>query len=110
MSYKPYKGNNKYHFRSYKRTKHFVAVTHSDRERTEGYAMTTSPIKKNIAHYHRLTKNPNPNDNKICYLRNGKVSDSSGRFSKPYGSWKLDLEDEKYIDYLERRRKKKIKK
>ena len=105
MSYKSYKGTNKYHFRSYKRTRHFVAVTHSDKKVTEGYAMTTSPTKGHLTNYHRLRKNPNPNCVKTCYLRHGKVKDKSNRFSKPYGSWNFCKEDEKYIDYLERRSK-----
>ena len=63
-------------------------------------------MKKRPKSYIKLNKNPNPNDDKECFIfikRFSNIKDS--RFSKPYNNWHLCKEDEAFIIELEKRLK-----
>ena len=112
MSFKRYKGTDKYHFRFYKKSifHPFIVVAVTE-EKTEngkillsGYLMTTSTLRviKKPGTYKRLKVNPNPADKKVSYVNKFRVSEiPSNCFTKPHSSWHLSKEDERLIDKLE---------
>ena len=114
MSFKEYKGPDKYHFRFYKKSIFHpfivVAVTEERNENGQiylsGYLLTTSILRAmdKPATYRRLKLNPNPNDDKVSFVNRHRVSDiPSSFFTKPHPSWHLSKEDEKMIDSFERK-------
>ena len=119
MRYKEYKGNDKYHFRFYKKSIFHpfivVAVTEEKSENgtilISGYMMTTSIQRamEKPGTYRRLKVNPNPGDDKVSFVNKYRVSDiPSNCFTKPHPSWHLSKEDEKLIDAFENRYRKLI--
>lgn len=105
MAYKPYKGKDKYHIRVHKRIRHPAIIVGEDNTNLFGYDTTSSDTKMNDRRYHRLHNSFNgKNENSYVYKK--RMSDKKNAFSKPYNNSHLSHEDEEYIDYLERRRKK----
>ena len=113
MSYKKYKGNDKYHFRFYKKSifHPFIVVAVTE-EKTEngkvlisGYMMTTSlqSAMDKPGCYKRLKKNPNTNDESASFVNRFRVTDiPASCFTKPHPSWHLSKEDEALIDAFEK--------
>ena len=101
--YRKYNGHHKYHHRKYLKSNHHVIVTYSDKIKTEGFNMTTSPKVNQMWRYIELDKNPNPKDSRKSYVEKFKISKSSRLFSKPYNSWYLDDNDVKKIDKLNKK-------
>lgn len=112
--FKKYNGNDRYHFRIYKKNgQHpFVVVMvteeaiEGDHYLISGYMLThdVNKMKKRPKSYVKLNINPNPNDNGDCFIflkRFSNIKDS--KFSKPYNNWHLSKEDEEFIKELERR-------
>lgn len=117
MSFKKYKGPDKYHFRVYKKSigHPFVVATVSQTvdEKGEvlisGYLVTHSleRVFSKPGSYKRMKTNPNPRDTGPSFLNKYRITDIPSKcFSKPYNSWHLSKEDESYIDYLESKFKK----
>ena len=114
--FKKYQGDDKYHFRIYKRNgQHpFVVVMITEEKEINnhflisGYMITHSLAKalKRPKSYIKLSKNPNPNDNSDCFLCTKRISSiKDSRFSKPYNNWHLAKEDEELITSLESTKK-----
>ena len=112
MRYKKYRGNDKYHFRFYKKSIFHpfivVAVTEEKKEDGKilisGYMMTTSLIRaaEKPGTYRKLRVNPNPNDERASFVNKYRVTDIPAVcFTKPHASWHLSKEDEKLIDRFE---------
>ena len=112
MSYKKYTGPDKYHFRIYKRNgQHPFVVVMITKEKMEnghylisGYMITHNLMKalEYPKSYVKLHKNPNPNDDRDCFICIRRFSDiKDSRFSKPYNNWHLSKEDEDFIANLE---------
>ena len=120
MSFKRYNGADKYHFRYYRKTVNhpFIVVAITGEKESNaviclsGYMMTSSKsrVKKKKRQYLKLSKNPNPNDQKdsfVCVTRISNIPQNC--FSKPFSSWHLAKEDELLIDSLEERYHKRLK-
>ena len=118
MSFKKYKGSDKYHFRIYKKSIGHPFIVVAVSEKTDrngkifisGYMMTHSlpRVIERPFSYKRLARNPNPKDNRLSFVNKFRINDiPSQSFSKPYSNWHLSKEDELYIDYLEKRYSKK---
>ena len=114
MSFKKYNGQDKYHFRIYKRSVLHpfivVAVSENIEENGEitisGYIVTHSlnRVFNKPGVYEKLKKNPNPNDSKPSFVNRYRVNDiPANRFSKPYTRWHLAKEDEELIDKFEQK-------
>lgn len=114
MSFKVYKGNDKYHFRFYRTSIYHpfivVAVTEEKNENGKifisGYMMTTSIARamEKPGTYKRLRVNPNPRDDKVSFVNKYRISDVPANcFTKPHPSWHLSKEDENLIDALEKK-------
>lgn len=114
MSFKSYKGPDKYHFRVYKKSIGHPFIVVAVSEKTDengsllisGYIMTHSILRvfDKPGAYKRLRKNPNPSDNRPSYINKNKVEDMPAiYFSKPYNNWHLSKEDERLIDALEKK-------
>ena len=113
MSYKKYKGPDKYHFRVYRKSvgHPFIVVTVSEKVDENGnilisgYMMTHSierVIEKRGA-YKRLKQNPNPSDDRLSFVNKYRINDiPASNFSRPYTNWHLSKDDEVLIDTLER--------
>ena len=112
MSFRKYRGKDKYHFRVYKRNgQHPFVVVMITKEKLEnghylvsGYMITHDLIKTldYPKSYVKLHKNPNPNDDRDCFMCIRRFSDiKDSRFSKPYNNWHLSKEDEDFIASLE---------
>lgn len=113
MRFKKYKGQDKYHFRVYRKSigHPFIVVAVSERidENGEifisGYMMTHSlpRVADKPGTYKRLMKNPNPSDARISFVNKYRLTDIPAKsFSRPYNNWHLSEDDEKLIDYLEK--------
>lgn len=117
MKYKKYTGKDKYHFRVYRANRHhpFIVVMvleeylESNNIYLSGY-MLTHNLEKAIQYrknYIQLNDNPNPNDDRPCFLCKTRFSNiKANMFSKPYNSWHLSKKDELLIDILEQKNKK----
>lgn len=105
FKFKPYCGNDKYHFRIYKRIRHpFIVVEVNELHRTiSGYVITTSPTSGKK--YHLLSKNPNPNDSKQSFVATYRTTAKISLFSKPYNNWHLSSADKALIDSIEEYKK-----
>ena len=114
MRYRKYHGNDKYHFRVYKRSigHPFIVVTVSEKidengkVLISGYMMTHSleRVSEKPSVYRRLKKNPNPSDDRLSFVNKNRIDDiPASSFSKPYNNWHLSKEDELLIDSLERK-------
>lgn len=117
MSFKSYKGPDKYHFRVYKKSigHPFIVVAVSETidkdgiKLISGYLITHSleRVSEKPTVYKRLTKNPNPNDKRLSFVNKHRINDiPANSFSKPYTNWHLSKEDELLIDALEQRNNK----
>ena len=113
MSFKEYKGSDKYHFRVYRRSigHPFIVVAVSQRQDENGkifisgYMMTHSLIRvmDKPKSYKRLKINPNPTDDRLSFVNKYRLNDiPANSFSKPYPNWHLSKEDEMLIDNLEK--------
>ena len=113
MGFKKYKGNDKYHFRVYKKSigHPFIVVTVSEQIDDNGKIlisgyMITHSLNRVIdkpKSYRRLKNNPNPSDERISFINVFRISDvPSNSFSRPYNNWHLSKEDERLIDALEK--------
>ena len=110
MEFKVYKGNDKYHFRFYKKSHgHPFLVIMVTNEYVEngkiylsGFNLTHSHkmIEKNPSQYIQLFKNPNCHDDSESFLNKHLVKQESKWFSKPIKNWHLCKEDELMIDEL----------
>ena len=102
FKFKPYRGNDKYHFRIYRGMIHPFIVTEVDLEKKiiSGYMMTHKPVCERG--FYKLNKNPNPNDNKKSYMQRCRITDIIEMFSNPRNNWHLSFEDEKLVDGQEK--------
>lgn len=108
MSYKKYNGLDKYHIRVHKTIKHPSIIVNDDGINLTCYDTTTSK-KKYLSHkksYLPLNSKLS-NKNKKSYVHTKRCMDKRNRFSKPYNNSHLSIKDEKLIDKLEKRNKKK---
>lgn len=114
MSFKKYRGTDKYHFRVYKTSIYHpfivVAITEEKVENGKtlisGYMMTTSLIRvmNKPGTYKRLKVNPNPKDDDLSFVNKYRLTDvPANKFSRPYNNWHLSKEDELLIDALEKK-------
>ena len=118
VSFKKYKGNDKYHFRFYKKSIFHPFIVVAVTEETikngkiliSGYMMTTSleRVINKPGCYKRLKTNPNPNDDKPSFVNKYRVNEiPASCFTKPHSSWHLSKDDELLIDRLEEKNAKK---
>lgn len=107
MSFKKYKGNDKYHIRVHKTIKHSAIIVDDDGINLYGYDTTTSEkkYKKHKNSYYPL-KSKFTGKNKRSYMHKQRIADKRNRFSKPYNNAHLEKDDELYIDLLESKVKK----
>ncbi len=75
-----------------------------------GYNITHSPKKSFDATWHRLHKNPDPNDNRPSYLVHkrykGKIGGKGATFKKAeIKGYRLDRRDSREIDLIEKAKK-----
>lgn len=116
MPYQPYKGNSKYHFRYYRRTKYHpflvVLVTNENEEgnvvRISGFNMTSSTLKflERPSRFIKLNKNPNPETDAESYVSIDYIENQPAKwFTRPIRGWKLSKEDEIKIDELLKKKK-----
>ena len=120
MKYKKYNGEDKYHFRIYKKSigHPFIVVAvlerldQSGKILISGYMVTHSiqRVMDKPKSYKRLRTNPNPSDSRISFVNKYRINDiPANNFSKPYSKWHLSKEDEMLIDTLEKNYNKKTK-
>ena len=114
MRFKKYRGEDKYHFRVYRKSIGHPFIVVAVSEKTDengnvyisGYMMTHSllRISEKPGVYKRLKKNPNPNDERVSFVNKYRINDiPANYFSKPYTTWHLSKEDEMTIDRLEKK-------
>ncbi len=112
MGFKRYNGNDKYHFRVYRKSigHPFIVVTVMERSDEtgkiliSGYMMTHSipRVMDKPKTYKRLKVNPNPSDDRVSFVNKYRINDiPANNFSRPYSNWHLSKEDEQLIDALE---------
>lgn len=111
MSFKEYKGKDKYHVRVHKTITHPSIITEKDEKFLYGYDTTTDETK-----YRKRKKSYCPLESKLSgkkgtsYLCKKRFKDKKNRFSKPYPNVHLIKKDEELIDSLENKYKKAQKK
>ncbi|MBE6124359.1 MAG: hypothetical protein E7184_02305 [Erysipelotrichaceae bacterium] len=71
-----------------------------------GYSTSTADSKAYDSRLKKMSVNPNPNDTGNSYISKQRFTKPENTFSKPYGNWHLSEEDEKYVDSLEEKYKK----
>lgn len=102
MSYKPYKGSQRYHARiSKKQVNHPVVISDVDlkNNKMSGYQMTTSKAKtKSRTNFVKMKKNPNPNDSKDSFVDMNRTSYSIENYSRPFNNWDFAEDDINMFD------------
>ena len=105
MSYRKYKGGDKYHFRYYRLSNNhpFLVVLVLEEKNKKGdvlisgFGMTTSTklVNQKPTRFIKLIKNPNPNDDSISYIKVDLVKLKKSKFfSDPLNGWHLSQKDE----------------
>ena len=110
MEFVKYTGQDKYHFRRYKKSKYhpfLVIMVTSEMVKDgktyiSGFNMTHSKAMrdKRPNDFIELLVNPNINDDAESYINTNLITAESVLFTKPINNWHLSEPDEEIIDQL----------